>query len=104
MSDDVRQAGLADVIGQAVALHVGQILTQMPWQPGCLVCVTEAKRAEHAHQVAVGNAQAAAEPLPDEPEVGVNTAITIGPAGPVCWQHFDPEHLAFFVPSAEPGE
>lgn len=104
MSDDVREAGLADIIGQAVALHVGQILTQMPWQPGCLVCVTEAKRAEHAHQVAVGNAQAAAEPLPDEPEVGVSTAITIGPAGPVCWQHFDPEHLAFFVPSAEPGE
>lgn len=107
MSDDVREAGLADIIGKAVALHVGQILQQMPWQPGCLTCITEAKRAEQEYQVACRNAVAAAEPAPDEPLVGVNSAITIGPAGPVCWQHFDPDHLAFFVPPVprpEPGE
>lgn len=88
MSDDVREAGLADIIGQAVALHVGQILTQMPWQPSCIVCVHAAKGEEYIYQVDVANAQAAAEPLPDEPEVGINLAITIDPtAGPLCWQH-----------------
>lgn len=79
---------VAGIIGETVALHLGKLLQQL--RPACIVCCTEAKLAERAHQVAVANAQAAAEPVPEAPEVGLNSSITAGPAGPVCWAHFEP--------------
>lgn len=85
---------LAGLIGQAVAVHLakmlGPVLQQLQVQYCCVVCATEAKRGERAHEIAVANATAAAEPLPDVPRIGVSHAFTIGPDGPVCWAHFEP--------------
>lgn len=109
-SDDVAEHGLADVIGQAVALHLGQLLGQllpaMPWQPDCLFCLIAAKKTVHDHQVAIANAQAAGEDMPELPPAPtVNRAVTQTvittlaqtPAGMVpasgsvwsCWDHLE---------------
>ena len=84
------EATLADVIGQAVALHLAQLLPQMlagqPWQPACVVCAMVRKQAELAwraqveaivaeYRVAVENAKAAAEEQPPEPELPAQPAL-----------------------------
>lgn len=93
---------LAKVIGEAVALHLGQLLGQIlpqlaPQQTACLPCAVLAKQAQAAHAVAVVNAQAAAEPVPDPPQVPIQAAFTLMPmqaapgvppvACPVCFDH-----------------
>lgn len=101
---------LAGVIGQTVAAHLGQMLSQllpqMPWQPDCFFCVLAAKQLVQAHQAACANAAQAneAQPeLPPAPQVGraitqvVVTQLVNTPAGPVpssgsvwaCWNHVE---------------
>ena len=109
-SPDVEQHGLAQVIGQSVALHLGellgQLLPQMPWQPECFFCLVAAKQLVKDYQVLVANAQAAGEDNPPPPAPpGVNRASTYvvvtqlvqTPAGmvpssgsvPACWDHLE---------------
>jgi hypothetical protein len=96
------QEGLANVIGQAVAVHLanvlGQILPQMrPQGTACLFCALEAKQALAAYQVACENAQKAAEDIPPPPQPPIQQAFTWSPiaagpnvppvAVPVCFDH-----------------
>lgn len=97
-SPDVAEANLANVIGQAVAMHLAQLLAQQQAQSACVLCVQNRKQAEQAYQVAVDNAAAAAEPQPPlPPEPPVMPAVTWVPLGqpgqpgnvlPVCYAHF----------------
>lgn len=101
---------LAKVIGESVALHLGQLLGQllpaMPWQPDCFFCLLSAKQVVKGHQVAIANAQAAGEEMPALPGApSVNRAVTQvvvtqlvpTPAGMVpssgsvwaCWDHLE---------------
>lgn len=117
-SQDVAEAGLANVIGQAVALHLGQLLGQMlpamPWQPDCFFCLLAAKKLVHDHTVAVANASAAGEDMPELPAAPtVNRAVTqtvvthlvqtaagmLPASGSVwaCWDHLE-------VPSEPPRQ
>jgi len=97
-SPDVAAHNLAQVIGQAVAVHVAQLLAPVlqrlvdqQEQPACVVCAREVKRAERDYEVARENALRAAEPPPDKPEVKVSMSFTADPGrGPVCWAHFEP--------------
>ena len=107
-SPDVAEQTLAQVIGESVAVHLAQMLSQllpqMPWQPDCFFCVSAARSVVRAYQVAVQNAQQAGEDVPDPPAPpGVGKAVTWvlatqlvqTPAGPVpgtssvpaCWEH-----------------
>lgn len=99
------EPNLAQVIGQAVALHLAQLLPQalhavfqgMPWQPGCLMCVNLHKQAEQAHRVAVAEAEAAGGGPPEPALPPVQQAITLAPvqpapgapplALPICYDH-----------------
>lgn len=85
-STDVAEANLANVIGEAVALHLanvlGPMLQQMPWHPACVLCVQARKQAEQAEG--------------EEPP-GIAQAVTWMPLGqpgqppnvlPVCYGHF----------------
>jgi hypothetical protein len=101
-SPDVAEANLAHVIGEAVALHLAQVLgpmlQQMPWHPACVLCVQACKQAELDYQTAVEVAVKAAEPTPEMPEVPpIAQAVTwlpLAPPGappsvlPVCYGHF----------------
>jgi hypothetical protein len=81
-SPDVEEHSLAQVIGEAVALHLAPLIARMrPARPGCITCAAKVKVAER-------NAKAAAEPLPD---MGVTESFTHGRRGPVCWGCFDPD-------------
>jgi hypothetical protein len=102
-SADVAEHNLAQIIGQAVALYLGELLA--PLLTGlagqrrnhvCLRCAADAKRADREHEIAVANAKAAAEELPDAPDIKLNESFTDGARGPVCWQHFDPERDGIF--------
>lgn len=109
-SPDVAEANLANIIGQATALHLaqmlGQMLPQMPWQPDCFFCVLAAKQLVHGHQVACANAVQAGEDQPDLPPApqvsrGITqvivTQLVQTPAGMVpssgavwaCWDHVE---------------
>jgi hypothetical protein len=99
------EANLAQVIARTVAEVLAGMLPQalhqamqgQPWQPGCLFCVNEHKQAMMGHAVAVQNAQQAAEPPPDPPQVNIQQAITFVPMQPapnlppvpvpVCYDH-----------------
>lgn len=96
------QEGLANVIGQAVAVHLAQVLGQIlpqlrPQGTACLFCAIEAKRVLAAYQVACENAQAAAEDIPQPPQPPIQQAFTWSPvasgpnvppvAAPVCFDH-----------------
>jgi hypothetical protein len=101
-SPDVEEHSLAQVIGEAVALHVSRVLApvlggvaQLQTMPACVICVQERKQAERAWLTAVANAQRAAEPEPGAPEPPVVLpAVTWVPLGqpgavlPVCYGHF----------------
>lgn len=79
-SPDVEEHSLAQVIGEAVALHLAPMIARMrPARPGCIVCAAKVKVAER-------NARAAAEPVPD---LGITESFTTGRRGPVCWSCFD---------------
>jgi len=81
-SPEVAERTLAEVIGEAVALHLAPMLNRLrPARPGCIVCAAKVKVAER-------NAKAAAEPLPD---MGVTESFTHGRRGPVCWGCFNPD-------------
>lgn len=97
-SPDVAEQNVANVIGQAVAVHLAKLLAS--WQPqqvACTFCVSVRKQAEQAYAVAVANAQAAAEepPQPAFPDVGhavtwqpVQLSANMPPvAVPVCYLH-----------------
>ena len=81
---------LAKVIGESVALHLGQllgqVLPQVAVQPACVVCAMVRKQAELAwraqveavvagYRAAVENAKAAAEEQPPEPELPAQPAL-----------------------------
>jgi hypothetical protein len=105
-SPDVAEASLAEVIGKTAALHLAQVLqpalqaiAQAQVQPGCFFCVMAHKQAGHALQVAMLNAQAAAEEPPPEAELpAIQQAMTWMPVEraqgqppvnvPVCYGHF----------------
>ena len=81
-SPDVAERSLAEVIGEAVALHLAPMIARLrPARPGCIVCAAKVKVAER-------NARAAAEPLPD---LGITESFTVGRRGPVCWACFNPD-------------
>lgn len=109
-SPEVAGHGLAQVIGQAVALHLGELLGQllpaMPWQPDCFFCLLGAKKTVRDYQVLLANAQAAGEGVPDPPAApSVNRAVTqvvvtqlaqtpggmVPSSGSVwaCWDHLE---------------
>ena len=97
-SPDVAERTLAEVIGEAVGLHMAKLLgpvlacmAEQQSRPACIVCAARAKRAEKAHMVAIANANAAAEDGPEVPDLGVAESFTEGRRGPVCWGCFDPD-------------
>ena len=100
-SADVQEKTLAEVIGEAVALHVSTILgpalarvAELQAQPACVICVQARRQAEHDWQVAAANAAAAAEPVPAPVLPEIALAVTWVPLGqpaqvvPVCYPHF----------------
>ena len=85
-----RDRTIAQILGETVALKLGPLLEEAFWRPACASCCRDAKVADLEHQVAVANAVAAAEPVPDAPPVRVSQAVTIDPQrGPVCWMHVE---------------
>ena len=86
-SADVAERSLAEVIGQAVALHLAQLLApllqQAQAQPACVLCVQACKVAEQ-------NARQAAEEFSAP---GIAQAVTWMPVGsppaavPLCYGH-----------------
>lgn len=86
------------LIAQAAALLARDVLEALQVQPACLICAARAWRAAKAWEVAVKNAQAAAEPLPEKPGMAAARSFTTGARGPVCWPCFDPDK-----DSIEPG-
>lgn len=87
---------LAQVIGQAVAVHLGgmlgELVQRVTAQPECFFCVSRAAATIHAYNVAVTNAQSAGEAVPDAPQPPeVNRSVTRvpcvqmvpGPSGPM---------------------
>lgn len=79
------------LIAQAAALLARDVLEALQVQPVCLVCAARTWRAAKAWEVAVVNAQAAAEPLPEKPDMQAAQSFTTGARGPVCWGCFDPD-------------
>jgi hypothetical protein len=96
---DLAERTLAEVIGEAVGLHLAKLLGpvlahlagQQPSRPGCIVCAARVKRAEKAHKIAIRNANAAAEDGPEVPDMGVTESFTEGNRGPVCWGCYEPD-------------
>lgn len=127
-SPDVERHDLAQVIGQSVALHLGELLGQilpaMPWQPDCFFCLIGAKKLVRDHQAAIANASAAGEEMPGLPAPpSVNRAVTQvvvtqlvpTPAGTVpssgsvwaCWDHLEvpqqpPRQTGLLGPDGQP--
>jgi hypothetical protein len=76
-----QEGTLAEVIGETVALRLGEVLAQvlpgMPWNPGCLFCVLAAKAAARDYEIACMNAAQAGEPPPaPPPEPQIEQAVT----------------------------
>jgi hypothetical protein len=127
-SADVVEHNLAQIIGQSVAVHLGQMLGQllpaMPWQPDCYFCVMAAKKLVRDHQVSCANAVQAGEDqpeLPEPPQVArgvtqiIVTQISDTPLGPVqacgalwaCWDHIElpqqpPRQVGLVAPDGHP--
>lgn len=91
-----QEAGLAGLIGESVALHLGPLLGELVQrvtaQPECFFCLRNVIQFVRQYQVAVANAQAAGEDVPAPPEPpSVSRSVTRipviqlaqGPAGPV---------------------
>ncbi len=100
-SPEVAAAAMADAIGMAAAMHLAELLEPVfrgladqqgkLAQSWCIVCSAKVKRLERAHEVAVANARAAAEPEPEAPGDQITQAVTEGGRGPVCWGCYDPD-------------
>lgn len=96
---DAAENSLAQVIGQAVALHLAQVLpqimAQMPWQPACVLCVSEHKNAEAGYLAKLGDTPVEDRPPFEGPPIA--QAITLAPfvtsaqsppvAAPLCYRH-----------------
>lgn len=88
---------LAQAIAGAVAQHLAGALAQMPWQPGCVLCIAERKKAEATWQAAMSEALAAGQQPPQPSVPPIAQAVTWLPLGqpgqpqtalPVCYAHF----------------
>jgi hypothetical protein len=129
-STDVAEHNLAQIIGQSVAVHLGElvgpILQQIAGQQraDCFFCLMTAKKLVHDHQVAMAIAAAAGEDMPElpaPPQVGrgitqvVVTQLMNTPAGVVpssgsvwsCWDHLEvpaepPKQTGLVAPDGRP--
>lgn len=95
-SPDVQEHSLAQLIGQASAFYLAQLLEPVlagiaPRRHMCIVCAAKLKAEAKAYETAVEIAVKAAEPLPAEPDTRVAESFTQGRRGPVCWACFDQE-------------
>jgi hypothetical protein len=96
-SPDVAVHGLAQLIGQACAYHLGELLgpalsaLAAPRRHMCIVCTARLKAEAKAYEVKLANAVAAAEEQPEAPDTRVTESFTHGLRGPVCWACFDQE-------------
>lgn len=91
-SPDVAERTLAEVIGETVALHLAPMVSRMrASRPACIVCAAKVKRAEQAWERDAAIRRAAAEPVPNPPDLGITESFTDGARGPVCWGCYDPE-------------
>ena len=97
-SPDVQQHNLAQLIGQASAFYMAQLLEPVlaaisarQQRPACIVCAARLKGDAKAYETAVDIAVKAAEPLPEAPDTKVTESFTEGRRGPVCWGCFDPD-------------
>jgi hypothetical protein len=96
-SADVQEHSIAQVIGEAVALHLGRLLAQvlpqvMPPGTGCLFCALRSKQAARDWQEACQDAAEAGEDQPappaEPPVAAALTWVTVtqlapGPDGPI---------------------
>jgi hypothetical protein len=95
-SQNAAELGIAQVIGETVALHLARLLPQLLQKvqggTGCLFCTFAAKQVQRDYQIACMNAaQAAEEPPgpPPEPQIAqaltwvTITSLAQSPAGPV---------------------
>lgn len=81
------------LIAQAAALLTADVMEALKGQqtqPVCLPCAARTWRAAKEWEIAAKNAQAAAEPPPDKPDMATAQSFTTGARGPVCWPCFDP--------------
>lgn len=98
-------------IGESVALHLaqlhGELIQRLSTTPSeCWFCLAAAKKLVRSHQIAMQNAHAAGEPMPELPAPPVVArAVTLvpvvqlaaGPAGPApigssvpaCFEHVE---------------
>ena len=103
LAQDVDEAenGLAQIIGQAVALHLSQVLQEMlpqlPWQTACLACVHAHKLAEARYLEQYGALPEADRPPFTGPPIQqsmtwapLTTAPNVPPVpAPTCYQHLN---------------
>ena len=95
-SPDVQEHSLAQVIGQATAFYLAQLLApamealSAPRRHMCIVCTAKLKADAKAYETALANAVAAAEEQPEPPDTRVAESFTQGLRGPVCFGCFDP--------------
>jgi hypothetical protein len=97
-SADVQQHNLGQLIGQASAFYLAQLLEPVlasvaarQQRNACLVCAARLKAEARAYETAVEIAVQAAEPLPEAPDAKVTESFTEGSRGPVCWGCYDPK-------------
>lgn len=96
-SPDVQEHNLAQLIGQASAFYLAQLLEPVlqsisarQQRNACIVCAARLKAEASAYETAVDIAVKAAEPLPEAPDTKVTESFTDGARGPVCWGCYDP--------------
>jgi hypothetical protein len=96
-SADVQEHNLAQLIGQASAFYLAQLLEPMlaaftarQQRAACLVCAARLKAEAREYEKAVDIAVRAAEPIPEPPDTKVTESFTEGSRGPVCWGCYDP--------------
>ena len=69
---------------------IGRATARLAAARGWSVGVNYARDEAAAYEVAVQNAVAAAEELPEAPDTRVAESFTAGARGPVCWGCYDP--------------
>ncbi len=80
---DEAEAGLAVLIGHAVAQALAPVLAQIATQPACVLCCAMAKQAEKA---GAEQKPPIAQSMTVQPvQVGGGLQVPL----PVCWAHFD---------------
>ena len=86
------ESSLAQVIGEAVALHLAQLLPQALshlGQPGCLLCVHAHKRAEQAWREKGGEGEFGGPPVAERVTWAPFATAPNAPVipAPLCYQH-----------------